>query len=240
MGALPTLRMLLHPEPGFGLEARIPMGKRVRCYCAAEAYMRGSSTVRFGVEPTSLPFLRLQLAPETTLSIRIPMLRLSEFKAVHAGATLTLYDRGKTPLAARHGDALKALRAFVFGIVELQHRATVLGTLLDADQRRTLRQAVRQLRVQKEMRQQGRLGEKRRTVQDFDPPGMPPLDPRQRPDPFERLRQQLKERYGDQGIVKGSLPPDAMDKDDTGYKIDGSKSGMFLAPPPMVWAWRRR
>lgn len=237
MGALPTLRMLLYPEPGFGLEAKIPMGKQVRCYFAAEAYIQGNSAVRFGIELSRLPYLRLQVAPETTLSIRVPILRLTEFKKLHAGATLTLYDRGKSPLSTiGHGDLLNALRAFVFGIAELQHRSTVLSTILDANQRRTLNQAVRELRAKREVRDQRRVGERRRTEKGFKPPEMPPLDPRQRADPFERLREQLKERYGDQGIVRGSLPPDTMDGDN----VQTYEKGMFLTPPPMLWTWRRR
>lgn len=202
MGALPPLRFLVRPEPGFGLEARIPMGRHVQCYFAAEAYIHGGSAVRFGLEPRRFPYLRLQAAPATTVSVRVPLLAMSEFKAVLGGAQLTLFDAGRWPRPAAGAAFWRGLRDFVRPVVELQHQGTLLGTFLDSEQRRMLREAALELKKRREAREARRVGERRIAVRGFDPPEMPSLDPRVRPDPFARLREQLRERYGEDGIVK--------------------------------------
>lgn len=211
MSALPTLRMLVRPEPGFGLDARIPMGKQVRCYLAAEAYIHGGSSINFGLEPARLPFLRLQVAPSTKLVLRLPVVGVSEFKYVVGGGAVTIYREGvriRPRLGGGIGDFWKSVRRFVGGVVEVEHRNTLLGTLLDAGQRKALRETVMEIQARRDERMARRVQEREDILRSGDGVSLAPLDPRKRFDAATRLRDMMQKKYGGKGVVRGKARED--------------------------------
>lgn len=70
---LPSLRVLLHPTAGLGLDVRAPLSARTRCYLQLDSAFSGPSTVRIGVHPRRRPGVRLQLAPVPRLCVRAPV-----------------------------------------------------------------------------------------------------------------------------------------------------------------------
>lgn len=201
--SLPTLRMIVRPEPGLGLDARLPMGKHVCCNLAMEAYFQGGSAIYFGLEPARFPFIQLQFAPRTRLNLRIPVVPLTEFKTIFAGGSLTLYDKGSRPQPVWKGwkPLWRSLEHFLSPMVEVQHRTTLLGSMLDSEQRKAIRTALQEANTRRQERLRERVRERSETVKGFDPPELPKLDPRQRADAIGRLRQKMRERYGDRSIV---------------------------------------
>lgn len=198
MGSLPTLRILIQPAPGFGLDARLPMGKRLRCYLSAEAYIHGGSTIIFGLEPAQMPWLRVQVAPCTRVSLRVPVAQVSEFKWAIGGGSVTIYNEG-VGLRPKFGGWNKfweSVRGFVGGIIEVEHKNTLLGSFLDGKQRKALREALREAGIKNEERRERRKRERAGLEE------VAPLDPRRKPDAVEKLRRALREKYGDQGIVR--------------------------------------
>lgn len=186
------------------------MGKHVRCCLALEAYIHGGSAIYFGIEPARFPFIYMQFAPSTRLTLRLPILSLTEFKSMYAGGSLTLYKYGSHPKPVWNGWKVlwKSMEQFVTPVVELQHHNTLLGAVLDAEQRRVLRAALEEVNAKREERMRNKTSKQRDILRRFDPPEMPSLDPRKRPDAIDGLREKMRERYGDQGIVRGN----AMDK----------------------------
>lgn len=182
------------------------MGKHVRCCLALEAYIHGGSVVYFGLEPARFPFIQIQFAPRTRLSLRFPILSLTEFKSIFAGGSFTLYDNGSRPKPVWNGwkPLWRSVEQFVTPIIELQHRTTILGSVLDSEQRRALRAAVEKASAKQKEKLRHRARERMDMVKGFDPPEIPNLDPRRRPDAIDRLRVKMRERFGDQGIVRGS------------------------------------
>lgn len=215
--------MLLQPEPGFGLDARLPMGKHVRCCLALEAYIHGGSAIYFGLEPARFPFIYMQFVPSTRLTLRLPILPLTEFKSMFAGGSLTLYKEGARPRPVWNGwKALwKSLEQFVAPVVEVQHRNTLLGAVLDAEQRSVLRAALEEVNAKREERMRQKSRKRGDIVKRFDPPEMPSLDPRKRPDAIDGLREKMRERYGDQGIVRGNAMDMFWEQTQKRYGSDG-------------------
>ena len=94
---MPSIRVLFHKRPGLALDAYLPFSRHFHCYMSAESYFNDSSVVKFGLEPIALPFLRLQLAPQFELSLRVPMLRFGHGRMRQieiGGSFLPMYGQG--------------------------------------------------------------------------------------------------------------------------------------------------
>lgn len=190
--------MLIQPAPGLGLDARLPMGKQMRCYLSAEAYFHGGSAIIFGLEPVQIPWLRVQVAPCTRVSLRVPVAHLSEFKWAIGGGSVTVYNEGVglQPKFGGWGKFWESVKGFVGGVIEVEHRNTLLGSLFDGKQRRALREALREADLKNEERRKNRIRERAGLEE------VAPLDPRRGVDAVEKLRKAFKDKYGDEGIVR--------------------------------------
>lgn len=205
MNNLPNLRFILQPDPGFGVDARLPFGLGLNCFMAAESYITGKSFVAFGVEPRRFSWLRLQLVPSAKLILKPPILRLSEFKFLYTGAETTLYNAGShpSPDLSSAGGLWKSVRPFVRPSVEIQHHNTIMGTLLDSRQRRMLQDAMREVAGRRAKDIQRLQDNRNRIMRTFDPPELPPLDPRRG---VSELRKQIHERNKERRVRIGGTP----------------------------------
>lgn len=196
---LPSLRLLLCPRPGVGLDARLPLTHYLRCYMSAESFFHGGSTLRFGLEPVHFPFLRLEIAPSTTFSLRPSLLRVSFYKFIVPGFSFTLFDAQRSPsspslLSPSSDGPWSLLRPFFSPVLELQHRNTLLGTLLDPRYREAARQAVDKALTTTEAIADSTRAKRNAALRSFRQPSMPPVDPRQKDDPSDRLKERLEQR----------------------------------------------
>lgn len=223
MSVLPTLRMLVRPEPGLGLDARLPMGKHLRCSMALEAYCQGGSAIYFGLESSRFPFLQIQLVPRARLTLRIPVLGVTEFKSIFAGGSLTLYNQGSRPKPAWGGwkPFWHSIKPFAMPVIELQHRNTLLGSVFDSEQRKALKEALDDVTLRRKERMQEKVRNRRETLGRFEPLEMPKLDPRNRVDAIDRLREKMREQYGDRGVVRGDAIERLRDDSDMRREIEG-------------------
>lgn len=156
------------------------IGYGLRCFIAAESYIDGHSHVAFGVEPKFAPGVRLQLAPTVHVALRVPAVRVSEFKFVYLGAVATLFDRGEHPVPDFGSRAAlwRSVRAFLAPALELAHHNTIMGAFLDSGQRRMLRSTFDEVKMIRELDQDRLRAGRERIMRSFDPPQLPPLDPR--------------------------------------------------------------
>lgn len=201
--------MLLQPAPGFGLDARLPMGKEVRCYLSAEAYIHGGSAVIFGLESVKFPWLRLQVAPCTRVSLRVPLAQVSDFKWVLGGGYATVYKEGVRlrPKFGGFGKFWESVRGFVGGLVEVEHKNNLLGTFFDAKQRRVMKDVLNEIDLKRKERRK-RITRDRASLEEIAP-----LDPRKIADPVEKLKKALKDKYGEGGILKAGKGKEALLRD---------------------------
>lgn len=195
--SLPTLRLMIYPRPGLGVDARLPLTKHFRCFLSLESYFQGSSNTRFGIESNRLPFLRLDLAPSTRFSIRPSPIRFSDLKFGVLGSSLTAYDGGKSPKYDRSSlrSLWQSLRPFLNPIVELNHRNTLFGSFVDSRQRRALNNV-----IDKIMDKQNALPFQVRQSRDallesLRQREMPPLDHRVRKDTHNPIEDRLKGQF---------------------------------------------
>jgi hypothetical protein len=182
-GRLPPVRLIAQPSLGFGLDARLRLGPGVNCFMACEAYVNGKSLVGFGIEPRHAPWLRLQLAPTFHLALRVPILRLSNLKVLHCGAQATFARDGKLASLdlSSTSNILSSLWSLVAPALEVQHRATLFEALLDDTQRSAIRKTLEDVRAARQIDNSRLQKNRERLLQSFDPPEIPPLDPRRHP-----------------------------------------------------------
>lgn len=148
MSSLPSVRFLVLPFPGLGIDASVPLAPRLRCVLSAEAYMQGGSELRFGVETPMMPQLRVDLAPRVHVSWRLNV------RKARGGVGLCVYDaKGKTG---------------VNGVLEFRHRPNLFKMMLNEKQRSELR-ALMQEREGKSGGRQERKKERREDRAVMDP-----------------------------------------------------------------------
>ena len=180
MANLPNLRFISHPEPGFGLDARIRFGFGMNCFLGAESYINGKSFIGFGLEPRNAPWIRFQFVPTVMLSLRFPLLQVSEFKYLHGGFSAIAFERGTYPKPkfSSAKSFWSSIQKFVKPVLEIQHHSTILGTFLNEKQRKAIREAVREVKNRRQGDVDRRRKNREQVMQTFDPPELPPLDPR--------------------------------------------------------------
>lgn len=208
---LPSLRLLLHPTPGLGLDARLPLSKHLKCYMQLESYFSGGSQIAFGIHPARLPCLRLQLAPSARFTFRLPV-QIARQKFVHAGGDLVLYDRGQgfvvDGLPQWNGwgwqKVWRLVKPFCCRGLELRHHHTFSG-MLDGNQRKQMHEVLSKAMARRK-RADGAWVDARGMPKPVEG-GLPPiehLDPRNRTaDPVEGLRRKVREQYEGAGMNAG-------------------------------------
>jgi hypothetical protein len=188
---LPPLRLVLRPFLGFGTDVRVRFGGGMTAVMTAEASLAGASRVAFGVEPRRAPWLRLQLAPTLQLSVRVPLARLSRCKYIYGGSVAALgHATAPAPLDTSSRSALlSSAAALLLPSLELQHRAGLYEVLFDDRQRRALRAAVAEAASARAADAARADAARREGLRTFDPPSLPPLDPRAAAAPLRRVRE---------------------------------------------------
>lgn len=197
MENLPSLRFIAKPDWGLGIDARLRFGFGFNCFMVAESYLSGKSIIGFGLEPRKAPWLRVQITPAVKLIARVPLVRISKYKFAYVGAEGTLFDKGAHPKPemASVNAFWKSIRHFVLPSFEVRHHNTLLGTLFDERQRRLLKDALREV-SKRRAADRGRIQANRdRIMKTFDPPELPPLDPRRgASDSRMQIHEEIKRR----------------------------------------------
>lgn len=220
--SLPTLRLMLYPTPGLGVDARLPLTKQFKCFLSLESFFQGSSTTRFGLESNRFPFFRLDLAPSVRFSIRPSPIRLSDLKFGVFGASFTVYDTGESPkcnFSSLH-NMWQSLRPFLNPIVELNHRNTLFGAFTHPQQRKALNNIVNKVMSKQEAFPSQLRQTRDALLKSLHQRGMPPLDHRVRkdtPNPIEgRLREQFEHLKDSSSRSKPNYPHwPGVSRDDT-------------------------
>lgn len=197
MENLPSLRFITKPDWGLGIDAKLRFGFGFNCFMSAESYLNGSSHVGFGLEPRKAPWVRVQFTPTVKLIIRMPLARVSEFKFLYVGAEGTLFDKGTHPRPELSSPKAfwGSVRRFIQPSLEMQHHNTLLGTLFDDRQRRLLKEAFREVSERRKTEMERVQSNRDRVMSTFDPPELPPLDPRRGPSDLRmRLHEMNKRR----------------------------------------------
>ncbi|PXF45165.1 hypothetical protein BWQ96_05066 [Gracilariopsis chorda] len=205
---LPTLRVLFRPQPGLGLDARLPFTKHVRWYMSLESYFSGTSAVRFGIEPTKFPFIRFQCAPEVRLSVRLPLLRISEFNRAYFGSQLTIVSNGQVPKLNLNGFAAfyDGLKTFLKPICELQRHSSIGGLLLNDRQREALRKALEKAKTKRDAQANQLIpgrDELLKTHKDN-----PEIDHEEKARMIKDLREKLQGSWKDRSLNRETIQPD--------------------------------
>jgi hypothetical protein len=181
-GTLPPLRLILRPQVGFGVDVYMRIATGFNCFMAAEAFVNGKSNVQFGLQPRFASWFRLVLAPSCHLSLRIPTLRLSEFKILYMGGSAAFADDGKLNLALTspfEAPFWKSARQILVPSLEIQHHASILSALLDDRTRRTLRDSLKDMQASRNRGGRDPLqNDPSRFMRSWEPNKLPPLDPR--------------------------------------------------------------
>lgn len=210
--SLPTLRLMLYPSPGLGVDARLPLTKHFRCFLSLESFFQGSSATRFGIESNRFPFLRLDLAPSVRFSIRPSPIRLSDLKFGVFGASMTVYDTGKSPKfdSLSLDNVWKSLKPFLNPIVELNHRNTLFGTFADSRKRKALNNMINKVMTKQETFPSQVRQSRDALLKSLHQHGMPSLDHRVRKDsrnPIDgRIREQLEDLKDPSNLFKSNYP----------------------------------
>lgn len=113
------------PEPGIGFDIRLPYSRDVRLFIALEGYLNGTSHVRLGVELNRFPFIRLEGVPNPSVVVRPSPIQVSDLKFLVCGITTNQWQP----------------------VVELVHRYTLLGSIIDPKQRDTIASVADTLRL---------------------------------------------------------------------------------------------
>lgn len=205
--SLPSLRLLLYPTPGLGFDARLPLSNPFRCFLSLESYFNGTSQIRIGLESNHLPFLRLEVVPSATLSIRPAALRISALKFGLLGASFTAYNAGRYPDVdfTSLPSFWQSIRPFVRPVVEITHRNTLLGALIQPQQRQAIHNVISDFKLKREKFPDRLLSSRDAILKKFQQRSMPPLDPRQPTDPNENMKERLKhqiERLSDPSSIQ--------------------------------------
>lgn len=182
-GQLPPIRIILKPDFGFGLDARIRFANGVNCFMSGEATLAGASRIAFGVEPRGASWLRLELAPSVRVSLRVPFLRLSEFKTLQLGTRSGLMEQGRrAPIDMSSKDGfLKSFRSTLKPVVEVVHRGTLLSAFFSDHDRHLLKGRFSEIHERRGERRTKREAKRKEFLESMDSSEMPPLDPRQPP-----------------------------------------------------------
>lgn len=194
--SLPTVRLMLCPKPGLGFDARLPFAKPFRTYLSLESYFNGESSVRIGVESNHIPYIRLEITPSLTLSIRPAPIRLTNFKFGILGASLTMYNQGNVP-SLKHSsfsELWQSLSPFIKPAVELQHRHTLLGSFIDDGQRDLLHNAMAELKRRRDNLPENVRKGQNLLMKEFNQDGVPSRDPRTKINAKEMMKDHLKEQ----------------------------------------------
>lgn len=139
--SLPRIRLMVYPKPGFGVDMHIPFTKPLRLFASLDSYFEATSTTRLGIELNRWPFVRMELVPTMTISLRPSPIRFSDLKFGVLGASFTPYNAGVTPDWCKPSswrEAWEIVRPFVRPVVELQHRYRLFGSVINSSQRRML------------------------------------------------------------------------------------------------------
>ncbi len=189
MGSLPSLRFISQPEWGLGVDAKLRFGGGFNCFFAAESYFGGRSVVAFGLEPRRYPWVRLQFTPCAKVILRAPMARCTRYKYVYAGVEAALYDGGVFPTidTTSRKAVWNSFRGLWRPVVEVVHRNTVFGVLLDDQQRKLIGEKIREVQARVRENKKAQDEARRRMLSSFDSPELPPLDPRRDPAEFKRM-----------------------------------------------------
>jgi hypothetical protein len=179
-GSLPPFRMILWPDAGLGVEVVLRLTRWFNCFMAAEAFVHGESHVQFGLQPRCASWLRLSVAPACRLSLRVPVLRMSEFKILCAGSSVTFLSEGRVnpALTSSTSGSWKSIRQMVRPTLEIQHHPTILSTLFDDQTRQAIRDSLREVKRAREYGRDQAGPNLDYSVKPFDPHLLPPLDPR--------------------------------------------------------------
>ncbi len=193
MQNLPSLRFMMKPGFGFGIDARLRFGFGCNCFMAAESYLNGTSFVGFGLEPQKASWIRFQFVPTAKVILRLPIVRVSEFKYGYGGAEMTVFDKGSHPKLnfSSSKSFWNSIRQYIRPGFEIQHHNTILGTLFDDRQRRILKEAVREVTTRRKVELERLQENRNRVLKSFDPSELPPLDPRRG---ASELRKRIHER----------------------------------------------
>lgn len=127
--SLPAVRLLISPQPGVGIDIRLPYSKPVRLFVSLEAYLNGHSHVRLGLEMNKFPFIRLEAVPHPCISFRPSPIRLGDLKFLVAGISIPLSS-------SRRPNEYNFRR--LLPVIEIQHRYTLLGSAIDPKQRKKI------------------------------------------------------------------------------------------------------
>ncbi|CAN8061675.1 unnamed protein product [Agarophyton chilense] len=221
---LPSLRILLRPNPGIGLDAYMPFNKQMKLFMSLESYFSGASVVRFGVEPLRFPFLRLQCSPELRLSVRLPLLHVSEFNQLYMGSQLTLFQNGQSPKidTTGFGEFWQGIKKFVQPIGGVQRRASLGELLLNKNQRRVLRDVLDQTRLRRDMKKSDRQRKHEQFLKDFD--GENKLESANDGDVVRDLAEKLKHRYHQRMQLNREMDPPSLSESEFG-QVGGTEGG---------------
>jgi hypothetical protein len=179
-GSLPPFRMILWPDAGLGVEVVLRLTRWFNCFMAAEAFVHGESHVQFGLQPRCASWLRLSVAPACRLSLRVPVLRMSEFKILCAGSSVTFLSEGRVnpALTSSMSGSWKSLRQMVRPTLEVQHHPTILSTLFDDETRKAIRDSLREVKRAREYGRDQAGPNPEFSMKPFNSQVLPPLDPR--------------------------------------------------------------
>lgn len=194
--SLPTVRVMLHPKPGLGMDLRLPFCKLFRLFLSLESYFESTSAVRMGIELNHLPFLRMELAPSGTLSLRPSPIRFSDLKFGVIGGSMVIRDRGEMPKwnFTTWKDLWHSIRPFISPVIELQHRYTLFGSVIDRRQREALVEFVESISRQRNA-MPGRFQQKRKSLLNlFGQDELPSTDPRDRLESFADTKRRLQKK----------------------------------------------
>ncbi|KAI0564627.1 hypothetical protein FGB62_25g622 [Gracilaria domingensis] len=217
---LPSLRILFRPTPGIGLDAHMPFTKQVRLFMSLESYFGSNSTIKFGIEPVQFPFFRLQCAPDLRFSVRLPLVRVSEFNRLYMGSELTLLQNGQRPKinTADIGAFWKGIKNFVRPISEVQRSASLSGMLLSSKQRKALKEALKQAKARRDVKINDRRRRREQSAKDSDKRNQ--LDSSNEGDVLQDLRETLKHRYHERMQLDREMDPPFLTDDEFGVGVE--------------------